>query len=246
MQVVTLNYITEAGVSLNSRLYLPDGATDERVGEFPAVLVFPEWWGLSDHVQERAQALAKLGYVALAVDMYGEGRITSDASVANERMSELLQHPDLLAERIELAYNNLRAVAEVNPSKMAAIGFCFGGRVVLQMAREGLDLRSVVSFHGFVTTDKPVQKGMVQAAILVEHGELDTMCTLDDVAAFRAEMDAAQVEYQVDVLPNARHGFTNPQATENGQRNGADLAYDAAAAQQAWDNALAWLARTLA
>lgn len=246
MNNMMLNYITEAGVSLHSRLYLPDGANEESVGKYPAVLVFPEWWGLSEHVHARAAALAEVGYVALAVDMYGEGRITSDASVANERMSELLQHPDLLNERTELAFNNLRAVAEVNPDKIAAIGFCFGGRVVLGMARDGLDLRSVVSFHGFVTSEQPAKQGVVQAEILVEHGELDSMCTLDDVAAFRAEMDAAQVKYQVDILPQARHGFTNPQATENGQRNGADLAYDQAAAQQSWDNALAWLARTLA
>lgn len=245
MKNMMLNYITEAGVSLHSRLYFPDGVNEESVGAYPAVLVFPEWWGLGEHILARAEALAKAGYVALAVDMYGEGRVTSDANIANERMSELLQNPDLLNERTELAFNNLRAVAEVNPDKMAAMGFCFGGRVVLGMAREGLDLRSVVSFHGFVTSEQPVKQGVVQAEILVEHGELDSMCTLDDVAAFRAEMDAAQVKYHVDILPNARHGFTNPQATENGKRNGADLAYDQAAAQQAWDNALAWLARTL-
>lgn len=243
MQNMTLNYITEAGVSLNSSLYLPENIGNETVGELPAVLVFPEWWGLSDHIQERAKSLAQKGYVALAVDMYGEGRITNDASVASERMNELLQNPDLLRERVELAYNNLRAIAEVNPHKMAAIGFCFGGRVVLDMAREGMDLRAVVSFHGLLQTDKPAKQGAVQAAVLVEHGELDSMCTLDDVAAFRQEMDAAQAHYQVDILPNAHHGFTNPQATENGQRNGADLAYDAVAAQQAWGNALTWLVR---
>ena len=187
MQSIVLNYITEDDVSLNSYLYLPNDENND-VENLPAVLLFPEWWGLTEHIKDKAKALAKAGYVALAVDMYGNGRVTSDAQIANERMGELLQHPDLLLERVQLAYNNLRAVAEVNPNKMAALGFCFGGRVVLDMARDGMDLCGVVSFHGMLNTQTPAQKGAVKAEILVEHGELDSMCTLQNVDEFRTEM----------------------------------------------------------
>lgn len=243
MKNMMLNYITEAGVSLHSRLYFPDGANEESVGDYPAVLVFPEWWGLSEHVQNRAEQLAQAGYVALAVDLYGNGMLTDDASIANQHMTELLNQPELLAEHTILAYNNLRAVAEVNPNRLAAMGFCFGGRVALDLARDGLDLKAVVGFHANLGTQHPAQAGAVQAAILVEHGALDTMTTMEDVAAFCEEMDAAGVDYQVDVFDDAKHGFTNPQATENGKRNGADLAYNETAATQAWQNALNWLAQ---
>ena len=148
---------TEDDVSLNSYLYLPNDENND-VENLPAVLLFPEWWGLTEHIKDKAKALAKAGYVALAVDMYGNGRVTSDAQIANERMGELLQHPDLLLERVQLAYNNLRAVAEVNPNKMAALGFCFGGRVVLDMARDGMDLCGVVSFHGMLQHPKHQRK----------------------------------------------------------------------------------------
>ena len=244
MQSIVLNYITEDDVSLNSYLYLPNDENND-VENLPAVLLFPEWWGLTEHIKDKAKALAKAGYVALAVDMYGNGRVTSDAQIANERMGELLQHPDLLLERVQLAYNNLRAVAEVNPNKMAALGFCFGGRVVLDMARDGMDLCGVVSFHGMLNTQTPAQKGAVKAEILVEHGELDSMCTLQNVDEFRTEMDAADVKYHIDVFPDTKHGFTNPQATENGKRNRADLAYNPVAAEQAWNNALTFLTRVL-
>lgn len=245
MESMVLSYTTEANVSLESVLYLPSTDEHGERGHLPAVLVFPEWWGLSEHIKDRAKRLAQAGYVALAVDMYGNACLTKDANVAGERMNELLNNPKLLAERMQLAYDHLSAVSEVNPKKIAAIGFCFGGRVVLDMARQGFDLCAVVTFHGMLGTQQPAQQGVVQAEILVEHGQLDTMCTLQDVSAFRQEMEAANVKHHIDILPDAKHGFTNPQATENGQRNGADLAYHEQAAEQAWDNMLQFLARVL-
>lgn len=243
MQSINLNYITSDNISLNNTLYLPNDE-DEEHQNLPAVLVLPEWWGLTDNIKDKAKALAKAGYVALAVDMYGDGRITNDAKIANERMTHLLQNPELIIDRLLLAYNNLRAVPEVDPNKLAAFGFCFGGNLALTMMYEGMDLRGVVTFHGMLKI-QPIQSDTIKTEILVEHGEADSICTPEHVAAFRQAMDAANVKYHIDVFPDTKHGFTNPQATENGQRNNADLAYNPIAAQQAWDNALQFLNRVL-
>ena len=162
-------------------------------------------------------------------------------------MMYLLNYPEVLAERTRLAREALQAQTQVNRHQMAAIGFCFGGKVVLDMARRGEALQAVCSFHGNLSPAQAAQAGVIQAEILVEHGELDTLTTLDDVAAFRAEMDNAGVRYHIDIFPQAKHGFTNPQATANGQKNGVDfLDYHPEAAETAWQNMLNLLAKTFA
>ncbi|MCS4533959.1 dienelactone hydrolase family protein [Neisseria montereyensis] len=237
----TVEYTAADGTVFKSTLYLPKNTVKDLSG----VLVAPEWWGLSEHAKHSAELLAEQGYAALAMDLYGDARLTDDAAQANEWMTQALSDPTILAERTKLAYEALAAQPEVNPHSLGVIGFCFGGRVALDMARRGMDLKAATSFHGILGTDIRAEEGLIKGEILVEHGGADSMVSMDDVASFRREMDNAKVRYHVDVFPNAKHGFTNPQATHNAEKNGTDLAYNEEAATKAWQNMLNLLERTL-
>lgn len=237
----TVSYTDSQGVTLQSHFCYPAGAPAELSG----VLVAPEWWGLSEHAKTAAERLAEAGYAALAMDLYGGAQLTDQAGEAAANMNYLLEHPAVLEERTRLALAALKNRPEVNALSLGAAGFCFGGKVVLDMARRGEDLKAVASFHGNLTPQQPAVPGMVKGELLVEHGELDSMVTLEDVAKFRQEMAAADVRYHVDIFAGARHGFTNPQATENGRKNGADLEFNEEAAQAAWQNMLNLFERLL-
>lgn len=237
----TVEYRTANGLNLKSTLYLPTQAVDGLSG----ILVAPEWWGVTEHAKNAAKRLAEEGYAAMAMDLYGDARLTDDAAQANEWMTEVLSDLTALPERTRLALEALAARPEVNPHRIGAIGFCFGGRVVLDMARRGDNLKAVTSFHGILGTATPAQEGFVKGELLIEHAGKDVMVSEEDVAAFRKEMDDAKVRYHIDVFPEAKHGFTNPQATRNGEKNGVDLAYNEAAAEQAWQNMLDLLERNL-
>ncbi|XXQ67928.1 dienelactone hydrolase family protein [Neisseriaceae bacterium B1] len=236
MQNETLKYDVN-GTTMHSELYLPENAQNAA-----AVLVFPEWWGLSEHAKQSAQKLAQAGYVALTVDVYGEGLLTDNAEIAGEKMQQTMSG-NTLRERVQAAVNALTARAEVDDKRVAAIGYCFGGGVVLNMSRWGLPIRAAVSFHGNPDPLGERVKHAPDAAMLVEHGGLDSMVTMDKIDAFRNEMNATGARYHVDVFADAKHGFTNPQATENGKKNGVDLAYNETAARESWENMLAWLAK---
>lgn len=237
----TVEYRTANGLNLKSTLYLPTQAVDGLSG----ILVAPEWWGVTEHAKNAAKRLAEEGYAAMAMDLYGDARLTDDAAQANEWMTEVLSDLTALPERTRLALETLAARPEVNPHRIGAIGFCFGGRVVLDMARRGDNLKAVTSFHGILGTATPAQEGFVKGELLIEHAGKDVLVSEEDVAAFRKEMDDAKVRYHIDVFPEAKHGFTNPQATRNGEKNGVDLAYNEAAAEQAWQNMLDLLERNL-
>ncbi|WP_373823468.1 dienelactone hydrolase family protein [Neisseria dentiae] len=237
----TVEYTTAGGLTLKSYLCLPEHAVDSLSG----ILVAPEWWGLSEHAKRAAERLAEQGYAALAMDLYGGARLTDDAAQANAWMTEALADPAVLTERTRLGLKALAAQPEVDGNRIGAIGFCFGGRVVLDMARRGDDLKAVTSFHGILATPEPAREGFIKGELLVEHAGLDTMVTMDAVEAFRKEMDNAKARYHIDVFPYAKHGFTNPQATRNGEKNGVDLAYNEADAEVAWQNMLNLLERTL-
>lgn len=237
----TLAYTAHDGTVLKSRLCLPQHA----VSGLSAVLIFPEWWGMSEHAKHSAERLAQAGYAAMTVDLYGEALLTDDASIANENRNALLADPLTLIERTNLALQAVKNLPEVNENRIAAIGFCFGGKVALDMARRGADLKAVCSFHGNLTPAIPAMPGMVKAQVLVQHGGQDSMVSMESLDAFREEMDAAGAIYQIDVFPDAKHGFTNPQATANGEKNGIDLAYNETAAIKAWQNMLDWLAKNI-
>lgn len=236
----TLEYLAGA-VPMKGILYLPENPS----GDVAGIVLAPEWWGITEHVKSAAKRLSDAGYAALVMDLYGEGHSTDVATQANAWMSALTGNPVELMKRAKAGLEALASVDGVDDTRIAAIGYCFGGYVVLEMARAGLPLKAAVSFHGGVETGAPAEKGKVRAALLVEHGEADSMISMDAVAGFREEMDAAGVTYHIDVFPGARHAFTNPQADANAAKNGLDLGYHPEAAAQSWDNMLKWLEKYL-
>jgi len=178
--------------------------------------------------------LAEEGYVALAVDMYGQGRQADHPKDAQKLMMEAIANPEVPKARFMAGYELLREQDGVDPTQIAAIGYCFGGGVVLHMARLGVDLAGVASFHGNLATEAPAKPGTVKAKILVLHGADDPLVPREQVQAFKREMDAAGADYTFIAYPGAVHAFTNPAATENGKKFGLPLAYDAEADQQSW------------
>ncbi|WP_180175552.1 dienelactone hydrolase family protein [Acinetobacter sp. YH12025] len=235
-----IEYTAADGTKLIGYFAAPE--TSEPVA---GVLVSPEWWGRNEYTEQRARELAEHGYAALALDMYGDKKVTTDAKQAYEWMMQTFDHADTIVTRASAALTTLAQQSEVNTAKLGAIGFCFGGKVVLDLARSGAALDAVVTFHATLATATPAQTGQVQAEILVQHGELDSMVTLDDVASFREEMHAAGVNHNVIVYANAKHGFSNPLADERAKANNVDLGYNAAAEQQSLNAMYELLDRTL-
>lgn len=208
---------------------------DDRIaGKRPGVLVVHEFWGLNDYPRARARMLAELGYTALAVDMYGEGRVGDHPQEASEFMNAVLKNADLARARFVAAQKFLQQESTVDPTRIAAIGYCFGGATVLMMAREGVDLAGVVSFHGLLNAGAPAQPGRIKARILVETGADDAMASADEVAAFEKEMTAVGANFRVDSYPGAKHGFTNPAADAVAKEFGLPVGYDATADAKSW------------
>jgi dienelactone hydrolase len=215
---------------LKGYLALDDGVADMR----PGVLVVHEWWGLNDYARKRARMLAELGYIALAVDMYGGGQTAGHPDDAGKFSGELRRNMPLAEERFLAALNFLRQQPKVEVEKIAAIGYCFGGGVVLEMARAGLDLDGVASFHGSLETANPATPGKVKAKVLVLNGANDPFVTPEQIAAFKQEMEAAGVDYRFVNYPGARHSFTNPEADAFGKKFNLPLAYDQEADRKSW------------
>ena len=203
-------------------------------GPRPGVIVVHEWWGHNEYVRERARMLAEEGYTALALDMYGDGKQATHPDDAKKFMMESINNADAAGARFQAAYELLQKHATTDPSKVAAIGYCFGGAVVLHMARYGMDLDGVASFHGNLATETPAKPGAVTAKVLVLHGADDPFVPAEQVDAFKKEMDAAGADYKFVEYPGAVHAFTNPAATENGKKFGLPLAYDEKADEQSW------------
>jgi len=203
-------------------------------GERPGILLVHEWWGHNDYVRMRADMLAKLGYTAFALDMYGSGKLAEHPEQANEFMQAVMSQQDQAKKRFTAALALLREQSSVDGGQVAALGYCFGGAVVLAMAREGVDLDGVVSYHGMLATESPAQPGALEARILVFNGEADPMVPPEQVEGFRQEMDAAGADYRLYDYEGVVHGFTNPKATETGERFDLPLAYDADADADSW------------
>lgn len=210
-------------------------------GERPGVLIVHEWWGLNEHARESARKLAEAGFTALAVDMYGDGRVADHPDEAGAMFREVRGSLARMQQRFSAAENLLRAHPTVDPARLAAIGYCFGGTVVLEMARQGVDLAAVASFHGALATDNPAEPGQVRAAVLVLHGEADRLVPEEDLTAFREEMETAGADYRIVTYPGAMHSFTNPDADRNAERFGLPLGYDAEADRESWSELMAVL-----
>lgn len=218
------------GTTLQGYLAYDDAITHRR----PAVLVVHEWWGHNEYARQRARMLAELGYTALAVDMYGDGKTAAHPADASKFAALINADIDERRARFLAAKALLESHSTVAAGKTAAIGYCFGGGVVLNMAREGVDLKGVASFHGALATNTPARPGQVRAKVLVQNGGADPMVTAQHIADFHEEMTAAGVEYSLINYPGAKHAFTNPAADELGARFNLPLAYDAEADRQSW------------
>ena len=200
----------------------------------PGVLVVHEWWGLNDYIRRRARMLAELGYTALAVDMYGGAMTADNPDGAGRLMNAVLQDMAQGEARLQAGDELLRSQPTTDTTHVAAIGYCFGGAMVLHAARIGMDLDGVVSFHGALGSAHKPAPGSVRAKVLVCHGAADRLVPDADVAAFKQEMQEAGADYRFEAYDGALHGFTNPAADENGKKYGLPLAYSAAADRQSW------------
>ena len=180
----------------------------------PGVLVVHEWWGHNEYARKRAYQLAELGYIALAVDMYGDGKLAEHPSDASKFMKEVTNNMPLAEKRLQTALDVLNNHELTDTDKTAAIGYCFGGGMVLHLARIGTDIDGVVSFHGSLTTQSPAKLDTVKARVLVLHGADDPFIPREQVDAFKEEMQNAGVQYEFVAYPNVKHSFTNPQADE--------------------------------
>ncbi len=210
-------------------------AYDEALkGPRPGILVVHEWWGHNDYARRRAHQLAELGYTALAVDMYGEGQLASHPEDAKRFSSEVKRNMQVAERRFKAALHLLREQPMVSAEQIGAIGYCFGGGIVLEMARRGIDLKAVASFHGSLTTSSPPEKGAVKARILVANGGDDPMVKPEHIKIFKAQMEGAGANYQLISYPGAKHSFTNPDADKYGKEFGLPLAYNAKADQASW------------
>ncbi|HEU5220343.1 MAG TPA: dienelactone hydrolase family protein [Gemmatimonadales bacterium] len=203
------------------------GRTERR----PGVLLVHEWWGENENMWNQARRLAQAGYVAFALDMYGNGKSTTHPDSAQAFMAAAVADPATMTARFNAALAELKADPRVDTTRIAAIGYCFGGMVVLSQARAGANLRAVATFHGAMPPPAPTDSGSVKARMLILTGAKDPMVPPDKVDTFAKAMRAAGAVVEVVVYPDAMHGFTNPGADSVGM---AGLKYDAAADKASW------------
>lgn len=211
---------------------------DATPGQRPGVLVVHEWMGLGPYAQRRSEQLARMGYIALAADMYGKGIRATDHTEAAALAGIYRDDRRLMRERIGAALETLRRHPLTDTRRIAAIGYCFGGTTVLELARSGADVAGVVSFHGALDTPHPEDAGQIRGKVLVLHGGADPYVSPEQVAAFEEEMRAAQVDYRLITYERAVHSFTVPEAGTDPSKG---AAYDAEADARSWEAMLDFL-----
>lgn len=217
---------------------------DSKSGKRPGVLVVHEWWGHNDHARNRAKMLAQAGYTALALDMYGSGKLASHPKKAGEFMNAAFNNwPDSQA-RYNKAMEVLKAHKTVNATRIGSIGFCFGGAVSIKMARAGADLKGVVAFHSALPVEPAIAKNSMKSAVLVINGSEDGFLKPEAVASFSQDMFKANVDFNYMNLKGVRHSFTNPQADEFSKKfNIPALQYNKKADEHAWEAMLQFFKR---
>ena len=233
--VLALAVTTAASAEVKTHVvdYAQDGTplqgmiawNDVQAGKRPGVLIVHEWWGHNDHARNQARRLAEAGYVAFALDMYGKGKLAVHPDDAMKLMAEATRDPAVMKARFDAALALFKADPHVDPSQIAAIGYCFGGGVVLNMAAAGEDLRAVVTLHGVLSALGSVPSGM-KPRVLVLTGGADPEVPPDQLIAFKQKMTAAGAHFDVVVYPGAKHSFTNPEADKAGMP---ELGYNAEA-----------------
>jgi len=204
-------------------------AYDEAVqGKRPVVLIVHEWWGLNDYVKSRTKQLAEMGYLTMAVDLYGDGLTVEYLDGAQKISKSFFANPGMAKARFDAAIAKIKEHPQADTSQIAAIGYGLGGGMVLNFARMGENLRGVVSFHGRLL-GMPAVRDLLKADILVCHGEDDKMVSAPEVAEFKKQLDEINAAYTVRTYPGATHAFSNPAATENGEKFDLPIAYNAEA-----------------
>jgi dienelactone hydrolase len=208
---------------------------ENKQGKRPAILIVHEWWGLTDYPRMSANELAKMGYVAMAVDMYGNGKTAADPKEAQALATPFYKDPQLAKTRLDAALQKLKTYPQVDTANIAAIGYCYGGYVVLNAAKLGEPLKGVVSFHGDLSGVAPDKK-LLTSKILVCHGADDKFVNQQAVDKFKHQMDSVGADYTFKSYPNATHAFTNPASTENGKKFNMPIAYNAEADKNSWND----------
>ena len=217
---------------------------DAQAEKRPGVLVLHEWWGHNDYARHRAEMLAGLGYTALALDMYGTGKLAEHPDDAMSFMQALFSDFDQARQRFDAAFQQLTQHTTVDASKTAAIGYCMGGGLALAMARKGADLDGVVVFHGSLNAgapQSPVSTSGIKGKVLVFQGGADPFIPPEQIQAFETEMKAAKVPYELKIYPGAKHSFTVPEADRLGKEFDRPLAYDPTADKDSWQRMEAFL-----
>jgi dienelactone hydrolase len=210
-------------------------------GPLPVVLIIPEWWGLNDYAKMRAREVARLGYFAMAVDMYGDRKVADNPDEAGKLAGAFYGDSALVKRRLTAALDKVHTYQQADASRAAMIGYCFGGSMSLMAAKMGLPLKGVVSFHGGLKGTA----GKTSIPILVCHGEADKFVSPEEVAAWRKTMDSLGVKYTFKGYPGATHAFTNPEATEKGKKFNMPIEYNAAADTASWNEMKSFLGGVL-
>lgn len=220
---------TADSITMNGFIAYDSGSTEKR----PVVLVVHEWWGLNDYAKSRARQLAELGYLAIAIDMFGNGKTADNPDDAGKLAMPFYQNTSMAKSRFDAALTKIKTYSQADGDKVAAIGYCFGGAMVLSMAKLGDDLDGVVSFHGNLNV-VPANKDLLKAKILVCQGGADPFVPEAEVNQFKKQMDSISADYTLKVYSGATHSFTNPNATAIGQKFNIPIVYNATADSASW------------
>lgn len=234
MEAIELNH---DGVVLKGQLARPAGADGPR----PVVLVFPSALGLGDHALAAVERLAAAGWLALGVDLYGDGLYTGyheKSEAAGTMFQDYLRIPGAVRPRARAWFDHAARLPGADPARIAAIGYCFGGYCVLELARSGAPLSAAISYHGLLTTAQPAEPGAIAGQVAAYCGAADPYAPPEAVEALRGELAAAQARHQITVFSGAEHAFTDPEA---GKMNRPGIAYDALADRVSWAGTLALL-----
>jgi dienelactone hydrolase len=226
------------GTKLKGFLAYDDANKDKR----PGVLVVHEWWGLDQYARDRCKQLAELGYVAFAGDMYGEGKSVDHPDDARKMATAVRENVKVWRGRAAAALKVLAEQPNVDPSKLAAIGYCFGGSTCLELAYSGADLKAVATFHAGLPTPTPEEAKAIKARLYIANGADDTFIPEKAINAFKEALDKAGVKYKFDNFPGAVHSFTVPHADKVGLKG---MKYDKAADEKSWKEMLALFKETL-
>lgn len=230
----------QSKITLKETTYSNDGKTFKtfvafdagKKGKLPVVMIVPEWWGVNDYAQYRAQKIAELGYFAMVVDMYGDGKAVETPQEAQQLAQPFYKNTALAKQHFDAALAHLDEFKNADANKVAAIGYCFGGAMVLNMARQNENLKGVASFHGNLMTGVKPNNNKVK--ILVLNGAADNYVPEQEIEEFKKEMADNKTDYTFFNYPNAVHAFSNPKATEVGQKYKMNVAYNKEADEQSW------------